>query len=204
MPVTSRQRPTRPARPARPRGPAASRATGAPRCHLPHPAGTGPQALLADLGVAVLPAARHRRPLSVDPVTGERGWVIEATIDLVEGSPALTRMNVHVPGGLDPYLLQREFRCASPVEVVRVGGLLLARGIDPFDHDLPLWGFPEAATLAGPASERLTDGFLEDIAREYLLIGRGLRPGDRRRAGRHRTHRPKPGRHRADRPPGSI
>ena len=112
--------------------------------------------------------------VSVDPSTGERGWTIEATVDLVDGAPALTRMNVHVPGGLDPYRMQREFRWASPLEVVRVGvPALLARGIDPFDHELPLSGFPEAATLAGPTNERLTDGFLEDIAREYLAIGRG-------------------------------
>lgn len=112
--------------------------------------------------------------LSVDPATGEREWVIEATVDLVGGVPVLTRMNVWVPGGLDPYRMQREFRWASPLEVVRVGvPTLLARGIDPFEHDLPLTGFPEAAALAGPANERLTDGFLEEIAREYLAIGRG-------------------------------
>ncbi len=112
--------------------------------------------------------------LSVDPTTGEREWLIEATVDLVEGVPALTRMSVRVPGGLDPYLMQREFRWASPLEVVRVGvPNLLARGIDPFDHDLPLTGFPGAASLAGPANERLTDEFLEEIAREYLAVGRG-------------------------------
>jgi hypothetical protein len=70
--------------------------------------------------------------------------------------------------------MQREFRWASPLEVVRVGvPTLLARGIDPFDHDLPLSGFPEATALTGPANERLTDGFLEEIAHEYLAIGRG-------------------------------
>ncbi len=50
---------------------------------------------------------------------------------------------------------------------------LLARVIDPFDHDLPLSGLPEAAALAGPTNERLTDGFFEENAREYLAIGRG-------------------------------
>ena len=43
----------------------------------------------------------------------------------------------------------------------------------PFDVDLPLTGFPEAATLDRPSNQPLTDQFLEDIAREYLSIGRG-------------------------------
>jgi hypothetical protein len=110
----------------------------------------------------------------VDPVSDRLGWLIEATIDLVDGEPALVRMNAYIPGGLDPYRMQREFRWASPLEVVRDGlPVLLERGIDPFDFDLPLTGFPEAATLARPSNERLTDQFLEDIAREYLAIGRG-------------------------------
>lgn len=51
--------------------------------------------------------------------------------------------------------------------------ILLERGIDPFDADLPLSGFPEAAALARPPNQPLTDTFLEEIAREYLSIGRG-------------------------------
>lgn len=113
----------------------------------------------------------------VDPGSGELGWLIEATIDLVDGEPALVRMNAHIPGGLDPYRMQREFRWASPLEVVRDSvPALLERGIDPFDVDLPLTGFPKAAALARPSNEPLTDQFLEDIAREYLAIGRGY-PG---------------------------
>ncbi len=110
----------------------------------------------------------------VDPDTGELGWLIEATIDLVAGEPALVRMNAHVPAGLDPYRMQREFRWASPLEVVRDGvPVLLERRIDPFDYDLPLTGFPEAAALSRPRNEPLSDQFLEVIAREYLAIGRG-------------------------------
>ena len=51
--------------------------------------------------------------------------------------------------------------------------ILLERGIDPFDADLPLSGFPEAAALDRPPNQPLTDTFLEEIAREYLSIGRG-------------------------------
>ena len=112
--------------------------------------------------------------MSVDPETGELHWLIEATIDLINGEPALVRMNVHAPAGVDPYRMQREFRWASPLEVVRVGvPVLLGRGIDPFEHDLPLTGFPAAAELKRPANEQLSDEFLEAIAREYLAIGRG-------------------------------
>lgn len=110
----------------------------------------------------------------VDPDTGELGWLIEATVDLIDGEPALVRMDAQAPGGLDPYRMQRDFRWASPLEVVREGiPVLLERGIDPFEFDLPLTGFPEAAALGRPTNEQLTEQFLEQIAREYLTIGRG-------------------------------
>ena len=165
MPVTSRARPARPAPSEGVERPGVTsrirRAPGRKRLWRISQTESFPLPVIVD----------H---VSVDPETGKREWVIEATIDLVDGAPALTRMNVHVPGGLDPYRMQREFRWASPLEVVRVGvPTLLARGIDPFEHDLPLSGFPEAAALAGPTNERLTDRFLEDVAREYLAIGRG-------------------------------
>ena len=112
--------------------------------------------------------------MCVDPASGELGWLFEATISLVDGSPALDRMNLHAPKGIDPHRLQREFRWASPLEIVTVGvPSLLARGIDPFDFDLPLTGFPEAAQLGSPTNVKLSDEFLESIARQYLAIGRG-------------------------------
>lgn len=137
------------------------------------------------------PARGRRRPWTIDadhrfslpvivdhegthPETGARLWLIEATIDLIDGEPALVRMDAQMPGGLDPYRMQREFRWASPLEVVTIGvPSLLSRGIDPFSVDLPLTGFPQAATLDTPPNERLSDEFLEGIAREYLQIGRG-------------------------------
>jgi hypothetical protein len=110
----------------------------------------------------------------ISPETGEVGWCIEATIDLIDGAPALVRMNAHAPGGLDPFRMQREFRWASPLEVVARGvPVLLERGVDPFSYDLPLTGFPEAAELRRPSNEQLSDRFLEDIAHQYLAIGRG-------------------------------
>jgi hypothetical protein len=112
--------------------------------------------------------------VGVDPDTGEVSWCIEATIALVDGRPALTRMDVRAARGLDPAFLQREFRWASPLEVVlRTVPLLLERGIDPFTYDLPTTGFPEAADLPRRSNAPLTDDFLEQIAREYLERGRG-------------------------------
>ena len=80
--------------------------------------------------------------VSVDPDTGDLMWRIEATVSLVDGSPALTRVDALVPGGLDPVLMQREFRWASPLEVVTLTvPILLARGVDPFTFDLPVTRF---------------------------------------------------------------
>ena len=112
--------------------------------------------------------------LSVDPQTRETQWHIQATIDLVDDEPTLTRMDVRAAAGLDVVRLQREFRWASPLEVVRRSvPIMLQRGIDPFEFDLPVDGFPKSAELSGPVNAPLTDAFLEGIAREYLTVGRG-------------------------------
>ena len=110
----------------------------------------------------------------VDPDTGEQQWLFEAFIDLVDGEPAMVRLDARVPSGFDTHRLQREFRWASPLEVVRVTvPQLLAKSIDPFTYELPVTGFPEAADVNGPSNEPLGEAFLEDIARQYLAIGRG-------------------------------
>jgi hypothetical protein len=110
----------------------------------------------------------------VDPDSGAVGYRIQATVDLVDGEPALTRIDLMASGGIDVVRMQREFRWASPLEIVlRSVPIMLARGIDPFTFDLPVSGFPEAAELTGPVNARLTDAFLEEIAREYLVLGRG-------------------------------
>ncbi len=110
----------------------------------------------------------------VDPATRTLGYRIEARVELVDGSPTLTSMNIVASQGLDTVRLQREFRWASPLEVItRSVPVMLERGIDPYSVDLPTEGFPEAADLKGPVNARLTDAFLEEIAREYLVHGRG-------------------------------
>lgn len=110
----------------------------------------------------------------VDPDTHVLGYRIEARVELVDGEPALTSMSVVAAGGLDLVRLRREFRWASPLEVItRSVPIMLRRGVDPFSVELPTDGFPESAELGEAVNARLTDEFLESIAREYLVLGRG-------------------------------
>lgn len=112
--------------------------------------------------------------MSVDPETDEVEWHIEATVDLIDDELAVTELRVVAPRGLDLTRMQREFLWATPVNIIGRGvPHLLEKGIDPFDYDLPVAGFPQAADLGQPVNERLTEEFLEDIAREYLAHGRG-------------------------------
>lgn len=117
-------------------------------------------------------------PLIVDyVVTGDSGspeMQIEATIDLVNGRPALTSMSLVRARGLDVQALQREFRWHTPLDIVeRMVPRLIAEGIDPFTIDLPVTGFPEAASGSRTGRGQLSDAFLRDIAEEYLRLGRG-------------------------------
>ena len=112
--------------------------------------------------------------MSVDPGTDQLEWHIEATVDLIDEELVVTEVRVVAPRGLDLTRMQREFLWATPVNIVARGvPHLLDRGIDPFAYDLPVDGFPRAADLGQPSNERLTEEFLEDVAREYLARGRG-------------------------------
>jgi hypothetical protein len=117
-------------------------------------------------------------PVVVDWVSADTAGCedirITATIDLVDASPQIIEMTFQAPTGLDPTALQRDFRWASPLEVVT--GLmpaLLDAGMDPFDVDLPLTGFPAVATRQRARQRNLSDEFLTTIAREYTVRGRG-------------------------------
>ncbi len=117
-------------------------------------------------------------PVIVDWVSADTAGCadirITATIDLVDAIPQIVEMTFQAPTGLDPTALQRDFRWASPLEVVT--GLmpaLLDAGIDAFGVDLPLTGFPAVATRQRARQRTLSDEFLTTIAREYTLRGRG-------------------------------
>jgi hypothetical protein len=85
MPVTARQRRARPEPPERP---------GVTSRIRPAPGRKRPWRISTSQSFPLPVIVDH---LSVDPTTGEREWLIEHTVDLVDGVPALTRMNVHVP-----------------------------------------------------------------------------------------------------------
>ena len=101
-------------------------------------------------------------------------FAITAVVDLHGGQPRLTGLAIDSDHGLDHVLLQREFRWATPLDIVRRAvPALLARGIDPFEYDFPADGYPTAADLGRPRGWALTDDFLEEIAYRYLELGRG-------------------------------
>lgn len=112
--------------------------------------------------------------VSIDPETGHESVRVEARIDLINDEPAIIEMVFTACDGLDPLALQRDFRWASPLEVVTgILPRLLAAGEDPYSVDLPLTGFPAAAMQPERRRGALTDEFLTTIAREYLARGRG-------------------------------
>ena len=100
--------------------------------------------------------------------------VVEATVDLVADHPAVVRMVLRAPGGLNSRVLQAKFRWATPLDVVtKTVPQLLARGIDPFTYNFATHDYPDAADIDRPTRHRLSDEFLEDIARRYVDVGRG-------------------------------
>jgi hypothetical protein len=110
----------------------------------------------------------------VDPVVTTRSWRVDATVNLVDGFPAIVDVRIQSDGGLDHEVLQGTFRWATPLDVVtQAMPALLAIGIDPFNYDLPLDGFPMAAYVDRTTPTRLTDAFLEGVAARYLVLGRG-------------------------------
>jgi hypothetical protein len=101
-------------------------------------------------------------------------WKVEATVDLCDDVPALVRMQFDAARGIDTEVVQREFRWATPLEIVSVTvPELLSVGIDPFTYDYPVAGYPTAALVERSAPTRLTDEFLTEIAHRYVRLGRG-------------------------------
>lgn len=111
--------------------------------------------------------------MSVD-ASGFLEYLFEATIDLIDGRPTLAAMSLRSPRGLDTTTLQREFRWSSPVEIItRLVPRFLTHGLDPFTQELPVSGFPQVLDESAKVNTRLSDDFLEQVAREYLALGRG-------------------------------
>ena len=112
--------------------------------------------------------------LDTDHHTGATIWKVEATIDLIDGRPALLSVRVDSSIPIDPTDMQQRFRWATPLEIVTITiPELLAVGIDPFRYPYPRDGYPEAAAVDRAAPARLTDEFLTEIAARYVMLGRG-------------------------------
>ena len=128
---------------------------------------TAPNGAMVDLPVVV-------DILETDPTSGAVIWKVEATVDLVDGQPALLAMHLDSSRPIDVDVVQRDFRWATPLEIVTITmPELLSSGIDPFRYHYPREGFPEAASVEHASPTRLTDEFLTEIATRYLAIGRG-------------------------------
>lgn len=116
-------------------------------------------------------------PIIIDYVVTDGDGValrIEAIIDVRRGQLITASMNLWSRDGLDVERLQREFRWRTPLEIAgRLIPRMLAHGRDPYGEDLPVSGFPEAASGTRRRPGELSDEFLAEIAAEYLRIGRG-------------------------------
>jgi hypothetical protein len=110
----------------------------------------------------------------VDQDTGQVGWQVQATVDLVDGHPVLTRVDVTCGRGIDVVRARRAFAWSRPLDLVtRTVPRLLKEGIDPFTVDPPVDESVMSAAGPGPINARLSEDFLEGVAREYLQHGRG-------------------------------
>lgn len=113
-------------------------------------------------------------PTESGPRSGNDVCVVEATVDLVGDEPAVVSVVVRADNGINPRVLQAKFRWATPLDVVtKTVPQLLARGEDPFHHDFATHDYPDAANIDRQPRHRLSDEFLEDIARRYVDLGRG-------------------------------
>ena len=112
--------------------------------------------------------------VNIDEGSGEASWYVEAQVDLIADQPELT--DVHLKGHplLDANYLQVFFRWATPIDVVtRTVPNLLAQGIDPFKYEYATSGYPDDFDSSKKANTRLSDEFLEEIAQQYIAVGRG-------------------------------
>ena len=117
-------------------------------------------------------------PVVVDYVVtesdGSESVRIEVTVSKRGGWPTMTGAEFSCEDGLDPGLLEREFRWRTPLDIVeRLMPRLMSQGVDPYDMDLPTSGYPEAASGALVGRPALSEHFLRARAEDYLRLGRG-------------------------------
>ena len=112
--------------------------------------------------------------INIHPDTGACIWLVEARVDQVAGQPQLLDVRLVGTPCLDAVLLQRFFRWSTPLEIVRrTIPALLKSGIDPYAYEYAADGYPDAADIGRKPTTALSNGFLEEVARQYVEIGRG-------------------------------
>ena len=112
--------------------------------------------------------------LNIDEGSGEASWLVEAQVDLVADQPELTDVQLKGYPLLDANYLQVFFRWSTPIDVVtRTVPNLLEQGIDPFEHEYATSSYPDDFDSSKKVNARLSDEFLEEIAQQYLAVGRG-------------------------------
>jgi len=112
--------------------------------------------------------------VNIDPVSGECIWYIEAHIDLIADKPELIDIQLRGNPNLDTIRLQRFFRWATPLDIVRrTIPSLLAKGVNPFEYEYATDGYPDAAEIDRKLTKTLSNDFLKEVARQYVEIGRG-------------------------------
>jgi hypothetical protein len=110
----------------------------------------------------------------IDPATSVLHWRVDARVDLIDDLPTLMEVRIQGPSGLSAPALQQSFRWATPLDIVtQTVPDLLRMGIDPYRYDYPTAGYPDAARVRRAPHAHLTDEFLEEIAVQYALLGRG-------------------------------
>jgi hypothetical protein len=88
--------------------------------------------------------------INIDPNSSIRVWCVEARVDPVDDNPDLTEVKLKGNPHLITFHLQRFFRWATPIEIVRVAvPTLLEKGVDPFEFDFSTEGYPDSANIEG-------------------------------------------------------
>jgi len=105
----------------------------------------------------------------VDSASCQETWRFEATVELVGGSPQVTRYDLKNIDGFNPVFMEKMFRWGTPLHVVTSHlPVLISEGVDIWQAEIPV----DARSGADPETGRHTDEFLLHIVDEYERIGR--------------------------------
>lgn len=105
----------------------------------------------------------------VDSASGQETWRFEATAELVDGQPKVTRYDLKNIKGFNPVFMEKMFRWGTPLHIV-TSHLpdLISDGVDIWEAEIPV----DARSNADPITGQLHDDFLLHIVGEYERIGR--------------------------------